>query len=759
LVRWANLSAFDRRAVNPVDGLTSERRWVAWRNEPRRVGLTKVPYAPNGRRAKANDPATWGTRSEAETRAIKLVNGHGGGIGIELGDLGADIFLAGLDLDSCLSGEGAVAPWADAVLKEAPTYTEISPSGSGLKLFFYVARDDVRPFLDRIGIAPGRWGVRRDVPGEDARDHGPAIEVYCSGRFFAVTQREWPASPNRLMTLDAAQLEQLAALIPPAKANRSSTGTGADNSRSGIAFRKGLKLFTEGKSFDEMCAALRADPDTAEWCREKGNAHDGRELRRIWAKARENPTAGSNPQDHQQLFIGSDVEIAKGVAHDLLGEFGKVLFADGNFWRYNGTHWQPIDDPAARQAVHRYDGASYRTPNNQPSAVKLSKGRIDSVLHEMGAMLSRPDFFVDAPIGINCASGFIAFDSRGQPQLLPHDRSHRCRHVLPGHWQPGVSVEDPPRESLLGRLLGGVFKGDDDANDKRKFLAEIAGGSALGIATKLRQPKAIVLEGKRAENGKSQVLDLIRGLLPASANASVPAAKIGDERFIVGLRSKLLNTADEVSSAAIASDTFKAVVTGELVSGRDVYRSAITFRPVAQHIFATNILPTFAGGMDRGVQRRLAVITFNRVIPVEEQVEHIGIRVGEEESDLLLAWAVAGAARLIRQKGFTIPKSSKLALRDWLFGADSVLAWTEARVRPRDPEQGEYKSAFAHAQFKQWAIANGFREGTLPAVNGFVQRVQANIPNAAVKHTKSGNWLRGIEILAEDQQDDDETTG
>jgi phage/plasmid-associated DNA primase len=152
------------------------------------------------------------------------------------------------------------------------------------------------------------------------------------------------------------------------------------------------------------------------------------------------------------------------------------------------------------------------------------------------------------------------------------------------------------------------------------------------------------------------------------------------------MRSKLLNAADELSgSAAIASDTFKTVITGEPVSGRDVYRSAITFRPVAQHVYATNTLPTFAGGMDRGVQRRLLVVTFNRVIPVGERVERIGLRVGEEEPDLLLAWAVAGAARLIRQKGFTVPNSSALALRDWLFGADPVLAWTEARVTERDP--------------------------------------------------------------------------
>src|SRR5216683_2164223 len=33
-----------------------------------------------------------------------------------------------------------------------------------------------RPFLDRIDVQPGHWGCRRGVPGEDARDHGPAIE-------------------------------------------------------------------------------------------------------------------------------------------------------------------------------------------------------------------------------------------------------------------------------------------------------------------------------------------------------------------------------------------------------------------------------------------------------------------------------------------------------------------------------------------------------------------------------------------------------
>jgi hypothetical protein len=62
---------------SPFDAVAQELRWVAWRNELRSGKMTKVPYAPNGKKAKADDPATWGTRAEAEARAAKLVNGQG----------------------------------------------------------------------------------------------------------------------------------------------------------------------------------------------------------------------------------------------------------------------------------------------------------------------------------------------------------------------------------------------------------------------------------------------------------------------------------------------------------------------------------------------------------------------------------------------------------------------------------------------------------------------------------------------------------
>ncbi len=219
-----------------------------------------------------------------------------------------------------------------------------------------------------------------------------------------------------------------------------------------------------------------------------------------------------------------------------------------------------------------------------------------------------------------------------------------------------------------------------------------------------------------------------------------------DERHIIGLVGKLLNATDELSTDAIASDRFKSVVTGEPVEGRDVYKSRVEFRPIAQ-LFATNNLPPFKGGMDRGVQRRLLVIPFNRTIPLEERIENIGQRIAEEEPDLLLAWAVDGASRLIRERKFSLPSSCKLALVDWIFAADPVLAWLEECVEVQPVIDGHPRIATrtAYDMFRTWAFAEGFKN--LPAINGFVQRVQANKRGIEYERTKTGRLFFGLEIV------------
>ena len=446
------------------------------------------------------------------------------------------------------------------------------------------------------------------------------------------------------------------------------------------------------------------------------------------------------------VFIGSDVEIANRVREDMIEKYGGIVHAEGHFWRYGMTHWESIPDHELRLAAHLYDGARYDTPKGEPTRVKLGKSRVDSILHEMAALLTGEGFFNDPPIGINCQSGFIRFASDGSARMEPHSRDHRCRHTLPGRWDGDIAASS---DHLLGRLLRGVFQGDADAQEKTELLAEVCGSAALGHATRLLQPRAIILKGERAENGKSQIIDLARGLLPISAISSVTAARMGDERHVIGLAGKLLNASDELSSSsAIASETFKSIITGEPVDGRDVYKSRVEFRPVAQHVFATNTLPPFQGGMDRGVQRRLLVITFNRVIPMEERIEGIGRRIATEEADHLLAWAVRGASRLIRQRNFTTPPSSKVALTDWILGADPVLAWLDECVEVK-PHSGGYPfmaTRAAYDQFHVWATAEGFNRDKLPAINGFVQRVQANAMGIEHKRTSAGRVFLGLAL-------------
>jgi phage/plasmid-associated DNA primase len=416
--------------------------------------------------------------------------------------------------------------------------------------------------------------------------------------------------------------------------------------------------------------------------------------------------------------------------------------------------------------LHSFDGAVYMAPTGRPAAVQLGKHRIDSAARELAAVLNEAEFFVIPARGINCRNGFVSFAADGTPALTKHQAEHRCRHVLRGRWDKWLAqaAEDPPPGSLLDKLLTGCFLGDPDAGDKCKFVGELAGAAATGHGTRLRQPKGVIFKGEKANNGKSQLLDLLRAMLPESAVASLSASRFSDDRFVVHLAGKLLNAPDELSSAAvIASDVFKRVITGEPCTGRDVYKSAVQFNPVALHVFATNVLPLFTGGFDRGVQRRLLVLQFDRVIPDHEQIEGLGRRVAYEEADLLVAFAVAGARRLLLNGRYTEPASSRRALALWLYSGDPVLAWVRARLRPR--EDGEYlpahsdqgiKSADAYSDFRGWAKAAGYRENLLPAVNGFIMRVTANAAFARIRHTNIGNRLLGCVMTDPPEEDDDD---
>ena len=285
------------------------RRWVAWQTETRNGKTTKVPYAPMGNgRAKADDRCTWGDRAQAERRAATLPKPHGiGGVGLELGDVGDGRILAGVDLDTCRDKAGAVTPWALEVVDKFATYTEVSPSGTGLKLFFLAFGQELQEALTALGVTPAtdteparqKLGKSWKQPGND---HPPAIELFLGLRYFAVTGHVFDNTPPDIQPVPTSALRWLTQVAGPAlAAARSATADGiasearpvarrrakggTDKSRSALAFRTGCELRRSGATYTAMVEAMSSDPALASWVSEKGMADGQRELRRIWDKA------------------------------------------------------------------------------------------------------------------------------------------------------------------------------------------------------------------------------------------------------------------------------------------------------------------------------------------------------------------------------------------------------------------------------------------------------------------------------------------
>ena len=166
-----------RTAISP-EAIPEELRklplWVTWRWKKRKDGSTKPPYNPlTDKIAKPNDVSTCGTFQQALT-AYKQ-NSRVAGIGFLFTE--GDPFV-GVDLDDCRDPEtGEVDDWASKIVDSLNSYTEVSPSGTGVKIFA------------RGGVPRGR----KKKPYKSG-----AVEIYDRGRYFTVTGWHLEGTPTRL---------------------------------------------------------------------------------------------------------------------------------------------------------------------------------------------------------------------------------------------------------------------------------------------------------------------------------------------------------------------------------------------------------------------------------------------------------------------------------------------------------------------------------------------------------------------------------
>src|SRR4051812_42402811 len=179
----------------PVDAgglpraLVARPQWVCWRYEERDGNWTKVPYnASTSLRASSTNPATWASCAEA---VAAYQQGTYAGVGFVFSP--SDPYT-GIDLDKCRDPDSdTVAPWAREIITTMESYTEITPSATGVHILVE-------------GTLP--VGGRKKT----------TVEVYDRGRFFTMTGVRLPDTPPTIEPRQATLTDLLARVFgPPAR--------------------------------------------------------------------------------------------------------------------------------------------------------------------------------------------------------------------------------------------------------------------------------------------------------------------------------------------------------------------------------------------------------------------------------------------------------------------------------------------------------------------------------------------------------------
>lgn len=148
-----------------------------WRWEPRGGTWAKAPYQACGTYAKLNDPSTW---LSFDGLIQASADSKFDGIGFVLT---ADDPFAMVDLDHCIDpATNQILPWAYEIVAQLRSYTEITPSGEGLRV------------IVRATLPEG--GRRRSLSS------GGSVEMYDRARYMTVTGNHLSGTPETIEARD-----------------------------------------------------------------------------------------------------------------------------------------------------------------------------------------------------------------------------------------------------------------------------------------------------------------------------------------------------------------------------------------------------------------------------------------------------------------------------------------------------------------------------------------------------------------------------
>lgn len=648
------------------------KQWVCYVLKPRDNGkIGKPPASPStGNLISWNDPKNFLSFDQAIKHLKANKPGNLAGIGIVF--TGGEPF-SGIDIDDCIDAGGKPKPGIQDIIDRMGSYTELSPSGKGIRII----------------------GIGKLPDGDNGGKHG-SYEAYSAARFLTITGNVFEnRNTIRDFTYDLAWFRQTYATAPTKATpprdhqdTRQSSGALSDDdimkiigrAKNGAKIQNLMNNQTKSEDLAKLvnCLAFYTkDSGQIEriiragcHARDKWNEKRGEnnflayEIKRLLAryqggsfepqsrseiersplpemKPGEDPRKIYNPNrttdmgNSERLFelAGKDIRYVK--------EMGWHVWRDGR-WAH--------DEMALREIFKKvvvaklYQELSEKALTHDQAGVKelsswAKRSEAERQIHgglsmaaSMEGIYIQPSALDRDPWLLNVKNGTIDLRTGA---LREHRREDIFTKICPVSYDP--TAKAPVWEAFLMKVMGGKA-------DLVNFLKRAVGYSITGSV----QAQCWFIAHGVGANGKGTFLNTILGMLGDYATQAAPDLLMmakGDasrhpteQADLFGKRLAVCQETEE--GRRLAEVAVKQMTGGDRIKARLMRKDFFEFDPTHKLWLATNHKPVIRDTTE-STWRRIHMIPFGVVIPKEERDELL-IEKLKAELPGILAWSVAG---------------------------------------------------------------------------------------------------------------------
>jgi putative DNA primase/helicase len=637
-------------------------RWVLWDyveivdNDGKK--WKKLPVQPDGRAAKSNDPKTW---TDFLTAQNAYQSGRFDGVGFVFD--GSD-GLVGIDLDDCIDPDTGdfTRPDSEAIARSLEGYMEVSPSGTGVKIF-----------------------TRADL-GYAHVDHEKGLEVYPKGRYFTVTGRKVSGDiPNGL--------QDLSGLVPERTVKRSGDDFAdyrapleeydlarvesevlphfdpecgySDWITVGMALHhqfngdvEALELWDRWSDNDGKCGSYSPGLCDRKWDTfSKGGGATLRSLiykvntaKKLEALERGEIILDPAPMSHARQFLDSLYTTEEG--------YRLVHYAD-DWYVYKGTHYEQIEDSTIRSAAYKFLDQCKKTDRRNnvipfaptPPTVSAAMDATKALVHLRNTPNTKPPVWLSGYENGRPEAGKLISLENGlfhleEGVLLPHSLGFFTQNSLPFAYSPEASC--PVWESFLSQL----WEGDEESV---QCLQEIFGYILSGDT---RQQKFFNLIGPR-RSGKGTINKVLVALLGQHNTVAPELGELCDTFGLQPWLGKLLASftdarAPDRNRNAVVSQLLRIVGGDTVTVNRKNKESWNGYLPTRIVIYSNEVLQLTENS--NALTGRMVVLRMTKSFYGKEDTD-LASKLMRELSGIF-NWAMVGEHRRVARGGhFLQPKS------------------------------------------------------------------------------------------------------